>query len=283
MSVTVLIKDANVYYLCKNGGDASTNHDLLALPGMAAVDFTGMAALTTFTISTKRSVVGSAAEWLNVSDDAFLRFKNGGKRLPSETEKLVVHDGGVALKRQRLDRESKPVMEGDVGPYARGAGNLKKGNLTTATNSKPTAWAVGTAGTPAYFETDPSHPNDLNRDHQNNAASLKKRKRDDRDGMTIAIPQWIHMNGYTFGNKAKAGKIKKGTTLSRTEWISQNPSPAFFKEVYQTIRFYADSGNLTYETVGSYRYLYKRNTQLGTCSATSDLDQLFMHYLGLAT
>jgi hypothetical protein len=288
MAVVVRVRDANVFYHPSNpGGTESKNHKFMSLPGQTHIpDATTPIPISTFTLSSKHNRIGISVEWLFLDDDAFRRFKNGGKRLPPKDDaKLVVHDGGVALSRKRKDRERDTVVEGDVGPYAAGPGNLKKAKLDVAINDKPISWSVGGAGAPAYFETDPSHPTALNRDHQNNQRSLSLRGDDPSRGVSIAIPQWVHMNGYTFGAKAKDSK-KKGRNpdfpgQSRSEWISAHPSEALFKEIYQSIRAYADGRILTYEIVGSFRYMYKLAVGNGY-QASSNLDDLIMHYLKLA-
>ena len=95
------------------------------------------------------------------------------------------------------------------------------------------------------------------------------------------------MNGYTFGSKASERKEKGRNPdfagQTRTKWISSHPSEAFFKEIYQTLRFYADSQKLSYDIVGSYRYLYKLNVGTRDYAPTTMLDNLIMHYLNLAT
>jgi hypothetical protein len=289
MAVLVRIHNATVYYHLSNAsGTASKHHPFLPIPGLpgqtTVPDDMTPVPITTFTLSRKHGVTGVACEWLSLSDNDFSRFKNGGKRLPSRgDEKLLVHDGGVATSRKRKNRDDEEVQEGDVGPYGAGPGNLKRRKLVKATSVKPAHWQPGAANTPAFYETDPSHPHDLNRDHQNNFKSLSLRANpiSQNDGVAIAIPQYIHTNGYTFGNKAKDTTLKK-TGESRSQWIADNPSAGMFKEMHQTIRFYAESDQLTYEIVGSYRYLYKLSVKRGQIAGTDELDNLIMHYLKLA-
>jgi hypothetical protein len=298
MSVIVCVKNSNIFYYPAKG-TRSTNHDYfpppLERPVETLISWASWYApdwaipVTTFDLSLKHNLQGSAPRWIWLTGEQFERFKNGGKRLPSrDPTKTVSDEAGNPRKRKRDDRSNDIVEEGDVGPYKAGPGNLYKRNLATATTSRPAAWAPGAAGTPAYYETDPKpHVQmQMNRDHQNNQASLKKRRIDPRLGAAIAIPQWIHMNGYTFGSKAKATKLKRRNPdfagQSRTEWIAAHPSEALFKEIYQTLRFYADANELTYEIVGSFRYLYKFNVKNMGYAPTPELDNLIMHYLNLA-
>ncbi|WP_156966112.1 hypothetical protein [Paraburkholderia bannensis] len=299
MDVIVCIKNSNIYYYPVKG-TRSSNYDYFPPPLESYIDilisskswYAPERAIpaTRFEISSKHNVQGEAPNWIWLSAEDFVRFKNGGKRLPSRNpNKAVTDKAGNSKKRARDDRNDDPVEEGDVGPYATGSGNLKRRKLSAATTSRPATWVPGGAGTPAYYETDPKpHVQmQMNRDHQNNQNALKKRRLSPAEGGAIAIPQWIHMNGYTFGNKAKDTKKKKNNPdfvgQSRSEWIAAHPSEALFKEIYQTLRFYADAGKLTYEIVGSFRYLYKYNVKNMGYAATLELDRLIMHYLNLAT
>ncbi|MBN9659046.1 MAG: hypothetical protein J0H49_12755 [Acidobacteria bacterium] len=94
------------------------------------------------------------------------------------------------------------------------------------------------------------------------------------------------MNGYTFGHKASASKIKQRNAdwagQSRTQWIAAHPAEALFKEIYHSIRLYELSGQLNYEIVGSFRYLYKLNVRTMGYPPTPQLDLLIMYYLKLA-
>ncbi|WP_321843987.1 hypothetical protein [Paraburkholderia bannensis] len=299
MDVIVYIKNSNVYYYPAKG-TRSSNYDYFPPPQESTIDrliawaswYAPEWAIpaTGFEISSKHNVQGEAPSWIWLSAEDFVRFKNGGKRLPStDPNKTVTDKAGNSWARARDDRNDELVEEGDVGPYARGDGNLKRRNLSAATTSRPATWVPGGAGTPTYYETDPqAHVQmQMNRDHQNNQNALKKRGLNAADGGAIAIPQWIHMNGYTFGNKAKDTKKKKNNPdsvgQSRSQWIAAHPSEALFKEIYQTLRFYADAGKLTYEIVGSFRYLYKYNVKNMGYAPTLELDRLIMHYLNLAT
>lgn len=283
MPVRVAIIAADVFYRPTMGGTMSKKHDFYKNTGShfpswgAADDGPALA----FQISQKHDINGTAKEWLTLSEVDFRRFKNGGKRLPSKAEKEV-----GTVSRLRENREKQQVQEGDVGPYKKGSGNLYKANLAPAVSTRPADWV---AGAPAEYKTDPvAHvQQQQNRDHQNNQAALKLRGIDPGAGNAITIPQWIHMNGYTFGAKAKPDKMKnpaKATApkQSRTAWIAAHPSAALFKEIYHTIRLYHLSDQLTFEIMGSYRYLYKLNvTKLGYPWSV-DLDNLLMHYLALA-
>jgi hypothetical protein len=284
MSVQVSVYKADVYYRPAGAGTKSGTHDLFTIAPGAQHAATG--ATAAFHLSQTHNIHGSAAAWLLLTDDAFAKFKNGGKRLPSGVHAGFTHKSVGAVDRDRPDREKTIVREGDVGPYKKGDGHLYKANLALATSVRPASW---TAGNPPEYQTDPkAHVQQRqNRDHQNNQAALEERGDDPKEGIAITLPQWVHMNGYTFGNKAKPGKLKnpaKATApnQSRTQWIAANPSPALFKEIYHSIRLYQKSNQLTYEIVGSFRYLYKLSVSEQGYTATVDLDRLIMHYLGIA-
>lgn len=288
MPVRVTIIDADVFYRPLIG-TPSTNHDffnhVIPTPGWGNVD-TGPA--VAFTLSTKHGLAPNSRDWLTLDDDKFTRFKNGGKRLPSGVPAGEMSKGmGAAAVRDRPDREHDVVQEGDVGPYKSGEGNLYKGNLATAVSAPPPHW---TANNPPAYKTDPKpHVRQKqNRDHQNNQAALKLRGDKPSEGIAITIPQWVHMNGYTYGQKAKSGKKKNALYAdkvgqSRTEWIANHPSEALFKEIYHTIRLYSESKQLTAQIVGSYRYLYKLNVTRMGYAPNSDIDAMLMYYLEQAT
>jgi hypothetical protein len=238
-----------------------------------------------FQLSAKHGVSGQAAQWISLTEANFVRFKNGGKRLPSKSVKTVIDGGGGVSGRSRVNREKDLVREGDVGPYKRGEGHLYKSTLAPAVSAKPAHWSVGAPGTPDYYETDPAPHVQMrqNRDHQNNQLSLSMRGVNPSDGIAITIPQWVHMNGYTFGAKANKPKVvPQGGPQTRSGWIAHNPSAALFKEMYQELRFYSDAGLLSFEIVGSFRYLYALNVKQMGYQPTLQLDQLLMHYLAAA-
>lgn len=277
MDVLVKIFGANVHYLPRNANSTtSKNHPLLLGPGLAP----DTGPIHPLQLSIKHNISVALHEWLPLSADAFGRFKNGGKRMPSPAPKVVFDAANDGTPRDRPDRTFDPIEEGDVGPYKKGDGNLYKAKLTKAKTSPPAGWS---ASNPPQYRTQPKHPMDQNRDHQNNQAALKLRGADPNEGSAITLPQWIHMNGYTFGHKASATTLKKRNPdfvgQSRTQWISQNPSQALFKEIYHSIRLYDLAGHLTYEIVGSFRYLYKLNVKSMGYAPTEDLDKLLMFYL----
>lgn len=285
MPVLVTVQKANVYYRPANG-TFSKNHDFFTVVAASPAGL-GAAPVTAFTLSNKHHQVGAAPTWVELQEEAFVRFKNGGKRLPTghkkpTTGKGVVDATMVHHVRTRTSRENDVVKEGDVGPYKAGAGHLYRNRLAPGTSTRPAGWAPGAAGTPAYYETDPAPhvQQQQNRDHMNNQKSLEERGLDPKRGIAVTIPQWIHMNGYTWGDKAT--RSKKSTGLTRSEWIALNPEPALFKEMYQELRLYADSGQLSYEIVGSYRYLYKLSVESTHYTPSSSLDNLIMHYLNFA-
>jgi hypothetical protein len=285
MPVAVTVVSADVYYR-PTAGTESVNHDIVdILPMLHSNPFPDSPVMD-FQLSHKHMLDVKVAAWHVLSDPDFTRFKNGGKRLPSGVPADDMSKTVGAVSRDRPDREKSPVLEGDVGPYKKGDGNLYKANLTPATSTRPAHW---TPNNPPQYKTDPAlHvQQQQNRDHQNNQAALKSRGVNPAEGTAITIPQWIHMNGYTFGAKAKPGHPKSPANAdkpgqSRTQWIAANPSAALFKEIYHTIRLYQLSGQLTYEIVGSYRYLYKLNVKNLKYDTTDDLDNLIMYYLGLA-
>ena len=281
MSVFVMIQKADVYYQPSQPGSSPSNKHALAFNGPVPAAAAGPP--SQLQLSIKHNITVGVHQWLQLTEADFVRFKNGGKRMPSKTPKVVIDAANQAMSRARSDRTKHPIVEGDVGPYKKGDGNLYKAKLAPAVNPVPAAWS---AGNPPQYRTDPKHPMDQNRDHQNNQAALKLRGADPASGSAIAIPQWIHMNGYTFGNKAKPTTVKKRNPdfvgQSRTEWIAKHPSQGLFKEIYHTIRLYKLAGYLTYEIVGSFRYLYKLNVKSMGYAPTPDLDGLLMHYLSQA-
>ena len=282
----VVVKDANVYHHATNGA-LSKSYDFWTVIPKNSVG-QGAAPAMGFTLSQRNNQFGAAPAWLRMAEEAFVRFKNGGKRLPTgykkpSTGKGVIDPSGKLYTRTRPDRSTDAVREGDVGPYKSGDGHLYKAKLAPGTSTRPAAWAAAAGGAPAYYETDPApHVQQRqNRDHMNNQKSLEERQLDPRKGIAVTIPQWIHMNGYTFG--VKAVKPKSGQpTLTRSQWISQNAEAALFKEIYQELRLYADSNQLSFEIVGSYRYLYKLSVETTHYTPTTQLDALVMHYLNLA-
>lgn len=289
MPVRVTIIDADVFYRPTAGGTPSASHDFFndvaPTPGWGNAD-TGP--VVAFTLSAKHALTPNSRDWLTLDDGKFVRFKNGGKRLPSGAPAGVASKGvGVATLRDRPDRDHDLVREGDVGPYKKGEGNLYKENLAQSVSAPPPHW---TAHNPPDYKTDPKpHVRQRqNRDHQNNQAALARRGDDPAEGIAITIPQWIHMNGYTFGQKAKAGKLKNPVYAdvagqSRTEWIANHPSEALFKEIFHTIRLYQQSNQLTAEIVGSFRYLYKLNVSRMGYAPNADIDAMLMWYLEQST
>lgn len=246
---------------------------------------------------------------VSVSDEDFIALKDGGKRRPMKPAQLppgplpqyAIKTDSVASYLgftnptvqtfHRGDRRKDFVREGDVGPYRSGPDNLgEKLHPFGAKRPMPT-------GGPAAFavpddsrgvRTIPSHPNDMNKDHMNNQAALLARGDNPAHGLAITIPQWVHMNGYTFGSHAKPGKTKGQNAdypgQSRTEWISAHPGLGLYKEFFHELRVYHEAGHLTCEVVGSYRYLYRLHMKGGNAATHRNplIAKLLMFYLELA-
>ncbi|KRE88302.1 hypothetical protein ASG87_06710 [Frateuria sp. Soil773] len=255
--VAVAIKDAMVFYshYSKIGqvnqyGNVSNNHDLNAL-----------------VISNAQSFQVYATNAVQLSSDNFIRFKNGGKRLPSSAM-VPKGVGKKAKSRDRLDRTKDLVREGDVGPYSTGHGSLKP-NVASAT---------------------------LERDHLSSDGALKYRAnvlntgpfsgmgysdgQIKARGIAMAIEHDIHVTGYSHGSKQKKTDTPNGMT--RLQYVAQFPSEGLYLEIDEELAAYNGAGLLTYELVGSYRYLYRMSVKNNHVAATDDLDSLIEAYLRVA-
>lgn len=246
---------------------------------------------------------------VSVSDEDFIALKNGGKRRPMKpgqlppgplpqhsirTDTYASYWGFTNPSVQRFhraDRSKDFVREGDVGPYKSGAGNLGENLLPFgAKHQMPTGGPAAFAApdTSRGVRTIPSHPNSMNKDHMNNQAALLARGDNPAQGLAITIPQWVHMNGYTFGSHAKPGKTKGQHAdypgQSRTQWISAHPGLGLYKEFFHELRVYHEAGHLNCEVVGSYRYLYRLHMKGGNAGTHKNplIAKLLMFYLELA-
>lgn len=146
---------------------------------------------------------------------------------------------------------------------------------------------AGLAVDPARgIKTVPANPDVMNRDHMNNQAALLSRGDNPSRGLAMAIPQWVHMNGYTFGDAAKPHTTKShgpNAGMPRTMWISLNPSLGLFKEFMHELRVYHEAGHLDCEVVGSYRYMYRKHVALhGATHTNPQIAKLLMMYLHFA-
>lgn len=265
--VKVSIKDSHVYYshYDKTGtqslyGHTSTNNDLQAHMNVNPVVWG--AYMTNSVLMTS---------------DNFVRFKNGGKRLPSRnpgktTGKQAPIGGASPPKhvRTRADRRLGLVEEGDVGTYSTGHNSLKPN--------------IATPG--------------LQRDHINSTAAVLLRTNalnlgafagsgfSDGQirarGLTIAISDDVHKGGYTYGGKQHSVVPGSGG-MTRVVYVATHPEDGFYNELIGELALYYGNGQLTYEIVGSYRYLYKLSVRDGHIHATDDLDGLIEAYLGVAS
>lgn len=244
-----------------------------------------------------------------LSDEDFVELKNGGKRRPMKPAQaspgplplhsITTHSWPSYLgitapsvrQFNRQDRRTDFVREGDVGPYKSGPDNLGA-NLHPfgAQNQMPTSGpgAITAPDTSRGVRTVPSSPNKMNKDHMNNQAALLARHDNPAQGLAITIPQWVHMNGYTFGSHAKPGKTKSRNYdkpgQSRTEWISAHPGLGLYKEFFHELRVYHEADKLSCAVVGSYRYLYRLHMKGGNAASHKNplIAKLLMFYLELA-
>jgi len=254
--VLVAIKDSQVFYSHYSNSlgvnayaGASAVHDLAAL---VATPFAN------FQIFKQNAV--------QLSSDDFIRFKKGGKRLPSKSAvpKVV---GKHAKSRGRPDRSTALVQIGDVGPYKTGPGSL---NYKAALS--------------------------LERDHMNSAAAnwrrtfvlnlgpwahqgLSKGQVQAR-GIAVAIDPSVHSQTYSY--KWRQMLTDTPTGQKRMEWVAQFPGPGFEKELTDALSAHYAYGSLTFEMIGSYRYLYRLNVKLGAFPPSDDLDALIEAYLRVA-
>lgn len=244
------------------------------------------------------------AHVVNLSDDDFIALRNGGKRRPMKPKQspgaIAMHTiktdstlsalglaAPTVKSAGRLDRRGDFVREGDVGPYKSGPDNISPklhplGAIRTMPTAGPGAFVAqdGSRG----VRTIPSHPDKMNKDHMNNQAALLARGDNPSSGLAITIPQWVHMNGYTFGAYGAASKLKHGSAHSRTQWISANPGLGLYKEFFHELRVYHEAGKLDCEIVGSYRYLYRLHMKGGNAATHKNpqIAKLLMFYLELA-
>ena len=243
-----------------------------------------------------------------LNDTQFIALKNGGKRRPMKPGQLAnplsehavtTHTywsswGFTSPNREiasRKDRRGETVREGDVGPYKAGPDNL--GNNLDPSGARRT---MPTTGAGAFIGKDkargirtvPSGPDAMNKDHMNNQAALIARGDKPSHGLAITIPQWVHMNGYTFGAAAKPTKAKKrnydSAGQSRTQWIAQHPGLGLYKEFFHELRVYHEAGKLDCEIVGSYRFLYRLHMKGPDAQnfKNPQICKLLMFYLHLA-
>jgi len=255
--VAVSIKDSMVYYshYSKAGqvsqyGHVSTNHDLNTLVVSNAIVFQVF-----------------ATNSIQLSADNFVRFKNGGKRLPSGAA-VPKGVGKKAKPRSRLDRRNDLVREGDVGPYSTGVGSLKH-NVASATLERD---HISSDGALKY------RANVLNTGPLSGMGysdgQIKAR------GIAIAIEHDIHTMGYSYGSKQKRTDTPNGTT--RMHYVAQFPERGIYLEIEEELAAYYGAGSLSFELVGSYRYLYRLNVKNGHVTATDELDALIEAYLAVA-
>jgi hypothetical protein len=223
---------------------------------------------------------------VRLTDPQFAAFKNGGKRRPTKPGNLgpdrTIQTGLQVTPAHRTNREKDSVREGDVGPYK--AGDYHLGHSLEQAKRMPV--------TPLAHDVkrgvrhpDPPDAAKMNRDHMNNQRTLVERGEDPKYGLTMAIPQWVHKNGYTWGYKAKWDK--HGGAVSRTEWAAANGGAALFKEFFQELRTYHEAGQLDCEVVGSYRYLYRLYVKASSQSFNNgmknpEIDKLLLMYLHAA-
>lgn len=255
--VAVAIKDAMVFYshYSKTGqvnqyGNVSTNHDLNAL-----------------VISNAQSFQIYATNAVQLSSDNFIRFKNGGKRLPSSA--MVPKGVGKKAKlRSRLDRTHDLVREGDVGPFSTGHGSLKP-NVASATLERDHLSSDGALKYRAnVLKTGPFSGKGYS------DGQIKAR------GIAMAIEHDIHAMGYSYGSKQKRTDTPNGST--RMHYVAQFPTAGLFLEMEEELAAYNGAGLLSYELVGSYRYLYRMNVKSGHVAADDKLDALIEAYLAVA-
>jgi hypothetical protein len=239
----------------------------------------------------KLTVAKNVSDLVLLTDQQFAEFKNGGKHLPRKFGKPATkpidtaYNAATGTPATHVDYKRKPkgayTQEGDVGPYKSGQGNISE-NLDTARNTLPATFVV--RDELRGIKRIPKHPDDMNRDHMNNQLALKTAGENPNQGIAMAIPQWVHMNGYTWGRTATKPK-GAGT---RSSWIAANPGLGLFKEIFHELRVYHEGGALSCEVVGSYRYLYKLNLRhyhpagYGAHMKNPRIDKLLMYYLHAA-
>lgn len=96
----------------------------------------------------------------------------------------------------------------------------------------------------------------------------------------MAIDRATHKAGFSHGGKQQLTDTPTGQT--RLHWAAHNPADALYREMEDELAYLYGTGQLTFEWVGSYRYLYRLNVKSGFIPAADALDALIEAYLAVA-
>lgn len=189
-------------------------------------------------------------KYVSMSDDQFVRFKNAGRRHPSNHPGKLA--GSASRTRQNRTRDSA-LQKWDVEPYS---------SLT----GKSGPWGNGSLTNRDHMLANSSLQQQNAAQHANVRLSSSAVK---RGGLAITVSGKHHrMASYTYGGRTKSPSPVLG--LNRTQYGADHPVSAFMVEMDSMLAWkFSHQGThgvqkntLRLEMVGAYVYMYKKSVDL---------------------